>query len=472
MGKLGGFLSRKPVPSNAGPAPRPAPENPLELDEELFSALGARVGGENEALRNLLLNASAKINELDAIKDAVNQLADPVGKALAAYEAEKSEKVGLQALLNNTRTAFGKLRNEMADLEKRHAATQSECLLLRQELIGAQDLLKSTEATKKEISIDVAARRAQIAELESRLSQSEGDKQALSDENRRLDDRLIGSEKRLVVLESDLNSTRQRLLVTEDERRTLQESLDKTISDAARTQRKLAEAETSLTTVHGRLRHVEGNFAEVAAERARLANALEEAHERHEHERNSQRIRIDALQARVGATEKLLGEAREHMLARADEIRDYDRRLGETALSRDTIQAHIAEFEADKFKRESEYEELRQAHNTLKDRSAALARAYNAKDVDVTRALETNAALGERIEALENEIKIREQTAEKAIEELATALRREKHERAVAEGALDTGRKDFARLMREVMTLQRERTAQEPGPNPFAANAA
>ena len=64
MGKFGGFLSRMPVISDSR-APTPIPDNPLELDEELFSTLGARVGGENEALRNLLLNASTKINELE-----------------------------------------------------------------------------------------------------------------------------------------------------------------------------------------------------------------------------------------------------------------------------------------------------------------------------------------------------------------------------------------------------------------------
>jgi predicted nucleic acid-binding Zn-ribbon protein len=360
----------------------------------------------------------------------------------------------------------------MADLEKRQAATQSECLMLRQELISTQDLLKSAEATKQEVSIDVAARRAQIGELEVRLGQANGDNQALREENLRLDDRLIAAEKRIVVLESDLNSTRQRLLMNEDEKRSLQTSVDKSVIEAARLQRKLAEAETSLTTVHGRLRHVEGNFAETSTERARLANALEEANERHEHERNSQRIRLDALQARVGATEKLLGEAREHLLARADEIRGYDRRLGEMAIERDGAHAKAADLDADRLKRESEYEELRQTHTTLKDRSAALARAYNAKDVELTRTVETTVALSARIQALEAEMAARQETTEKALEDLTAALRREKHERSVAEGALDTGRKDFARLMREVMTLQRDQAAREPGPNPFAANAA
>src|SRR5262245_51683477 len=86
-----------------------SPDNLLELDEELFSALGAQLGGENESLRNLLLDANAKIGELDSIKSAVGKLVDPVSKALCAFEAEKSEKISLQTTLNNTRTAYGKL---------------------------------------------------------------------------------------------------------------------------------------------------------------------------------------------------------------------------------------------------------------------------------------------------------------------------------------------------------------------------
>src|SRR5512141_2914085 len=100
MRKFGAFLARKPAAQDEL-APTPAgttlPENPLDLDEELFSAIGAQIGGENEALRNLLLDANAKIGELDSIKDAVGRLVDPVGKALRAIEAERAEKLALQA---------------------------------------------------------------------------------------------------------------------------------------------------------------------------------------------------------------------------------------------------------------------------------------------------------------------------------------------------------------------------------------
>src|SRR5689334_24194622 len=117
-----------------------ATDNTLEHEEELFSALGTHLGGDTESLRNLLHDANAKIGELDTIKNAVGKLVDPVSKALRAFEAEKSEKVSLQTVLNNTRAAYGKLRNEVAELEKRANFADKECQALRQELTTTQHL--------------------------------------------------------------------------------------------------------------------------------------------------------------------------------------------------------------------------------------------------------------------------------------------------------------------------------------------
>jgi len=476
MSKFGGFFARKAElydkPAEPTPSTTTPPENPLELDEELFSVLGAQLGGENESLRNLLLDANAKIGELDTIKSAVGKLVDPVSKALRAFEAEKSEKISLQTVLNNTRTAYGKLRNEVAELEKKAAFSEKECQALRQELATTQNLLRTLEATKAEIAIDVATRRAQIVDLEARLAQETGEGKALREENRRLDEKLSNGDKRMVSLDSELNAARQRLLLIEDEKRAQQISLDKISADAARLSRKLAETEAGLTATQGRLRHVEGNFAELSAERARLAGALDEANERHEHEITTQRMRFDALQARAAASEKLLGEAREHLLSRADEIRTYDRRASELALERDALQARIADLETERIQRESRFTEIDQARATLLERSTALARAFTAKEAALARAEDTIAALNEQVTALETARAAEKQAAEQRIEELNASLRREQMQCSVVEGALETARKDFARLMREAMALQRDQGTPEDPARLRAANAA
>jgi chromosome segregation ATPase len=476
MSKFGGFFARKAglydKPAEPTPSAAPLADNPLELDEELFTALGAQLGGENESLRNLLLDANAKIGELDSIKNAVGKLVDPVSKALRAFETEKSEKISLQTVLNNTRTAYGKLRNEVAELEKKANLSEKECQALRQELTTTQNLLRTLEATKAEIAIDIAARRAQIVDLEARLAQETGEGKALREENRRLDERFSAADKRVVALESELNGARQRLLMLEDEKRAQQISLDKMSAESARLSRKLAETEASLTATQGRLRHVEGNVAELNTERTRLTAALDEANERHGHELTTQRMRFDALQARASASEKLLGEAREHLLSRADEIRIYDRRAGELALERDALQARVADLEAERIQRESEFKEVDQARATLMERSAALARAFTAKEAALTRAEDTIAALNEQVAALEAARAAEKQAADQRVEELSTSLRREQMQCSVVEGALETARKDFARLMREAMALQREQSAPDDPARLRPANAA
>jgi crescentin len=482
MSKFGGFFARKaglfdnpsePVPAATSTANvTNLPDNPLELDEELFSALGAQIGGDNESLRNLMLDASAKLGELDTIKAAVSKLADPLSKTLRAFEAEKSEKISLQTVLNNTRTAYGKLRNEVAELEKKTAVSDKECKSLRQELATTQSLLRTTETTKAEISIDIATRRAQIAELEQRLTQEAGENKSLREENRRLDERLAATDKRIIALESDINAARQRLLMAEDEKRAQQTSLNKASAEAARLSRKLAETEASLNAAQGRLRHVEANFVEANTERSRLVSALDESNERHEHELTSQHMRFDALQARATSTESLLVEAREHLLARAEEIREYDRRIGDMAMERDGMQARVSDLEAERIDRESKFVEIDQARTTYMERAATLTRAYTIKEAALARAEDTIAALNERVGFLENTLESGKQTTDQKFEELNAALRREKLERAVIEGALETGRKDFARLMREVMALQRNQQAAEDPVRPRAANAA
>jgi chromosome segregation ATPase len=488
MSKFGGIFARKssafdqlaqpsptavvtPLPDNSL-SDSSLPDNPLEIDEELFTSLGAQIGGDNETLRNLLLDASAKISELDGIKAAVSKLADPVGKALRAFEAERSEKVSLQTVLNNTRTAYGKLRNEVGELEKRLTLSEKDCHALRQELGTTQNTLRTVEATKAEIAIDIAARRAQIADLEGRLGQETTEATTLREENRRLNEKMTAANKRVITLESDINAARQRLLMADDEKRAQQASIDKMSAEAARLTRKLTETEASLNATQGRLRQVEGNFAEVNNERARLVTALDEGNERHNHELSSQRMRFEALQARASATDNLLGEAREHLLARAEEIRDYDRRLTDAVNERDNLHARLSDTEADRIRRESELQEMDHARSTLMERSGALTRAYASKEAALSRAEEAVAALTEQVERLSAEKANDKQLAEQAIEELGAALRREKLDRAVVEGALEAARKDFARVMREVMNLQRlQQDAEEPT-ELDAANAA
>jgi chromosome segregation ATPase len=468
MTKLVDFLGRKPA---APEQPALLPHN-LELDEELFSALGSQMGGENEVVRNLLLDAGYKLGELDEIKATINRLIEPVGRTLRAFEVEKAEKLALQSTLTTTRVDHDKLREEFAALERQSTAVSSEAVQLRQDLGNATRSIAALESAKAELTDATAGLRAQIGDLENRLTHETVESRRLREDGRRLDERLVAADRRSVQIDAELTAARQKLSLADSEKRTLQASLEKTITETARVARRLLETEHTLTATQTRLRQIEAQFAELSGERLRLASALEEANERHESEASANKSRVEALASRVAAAEKLLVEAREQLMGRADEVRKLEREVSELTLSRDTFANKLSSSDIARAEADAKIHEIEQSRAVLHDRNASLARAVQSKDQALARADEKIAALAENIAMLQAQIDANRQTYSREISDVNAALSREKVERAVAEGALEAGRKDLARVMREVMALQRRQTAQEPAPRLLSANAA
>jgi crescentin len=178
------------------------------------------------------------------------------------------------------------------------------------------------------------------------------------------------------------------------------------------------------------------------------------------------------LQARAAASDRLLSETREQLASRSEETRLLERRLSETTLERDTLASRAAALEADLFQRDGALREADLAKTALLERATALAKAYNSKEAEVARNLDTTKALTDRVAFLEEQVRTARDSVEREIEDLNEARRREKVERAVVEGALEAARKDFGRLMREVMTLEQQKLARDPLPQLRSANAA
>ncbi len=480
MTTLGGFLGLKSTAANSKRPAEPQAQNQVqnnvvELDEELFSPMATQIGEENEAIRNLLIDAEYKIGELDAIKDAFGKLVDPFNKTLRAFEEEKTKQLSLQTILNNTRVSYGKMRNELAAADKKATALESECAHLKEDLTSTQNTLRTVERAKAEQAVENAAHRTKNVDLERRLKQELKEREDTREENRRFGERLVAADKRIVALESDNESARQKVVVAERERSSIQSTLDQSHDENARISRRLIDAENTIGATQSRLRDIETTHAEVSAERSRLASALDQASERHRAEATSQYARFETLQTRATTTEKLLDEARQNLAARSDEIRGFERRLIEASLVRNALESKLGEIERANTERESQLKETEQARAALAERTAMLAKAVKAREIALKRAEETIVLMNDRIGQIEGVMQVARETAEEQIEELNAALQREKLERAMADGALETGRKDFNRILRELQALQARRgeaNDYEPLPVPAHANAA
>ena len=469
MSKLGGLLGLK---AN-GESRAQAGDNVIGVDEELFSPAG-QMGEENEAVRNLLLDAEFRIGELDAIKSTFGKLVDPINKALRQVEIEKAERLSLQTILNNTRTAHGKIRTELANAEKKIAAFETETTRLKEDLSAAQQILRATEGVKAEQSVEIASQRTKLLDLERRLQQEVLQKDAMRDEARRFAERVASADKRIVQLESETEAARQKVVLSEKERSSLQSSLDLSHEEIARVSRRLVEAEKAFASTHARLLQTEAGLAEANGERARFAAALDDANERHRAELTSHNARYETLRTRATATEKLLEEARQSMTDRAGELRTFDRRLVEASLIRNTLEGKLGDIERAHSEREAQLQELEQIRNVLIERNVALTKQITAREAELNRTEEKALSLNDQIGLLENQLQSAQMSAEQQIETLTSQLQREKLERSMAEGALETGRKDFSRLLREITALQarREANGEDPLPLPQYVNAA
>lgn len=325
MGKFS-FIGRRPNVPVAGnknivadqiavpeiPPSAPEPEKPQKitaLDNELFLPVARQLGEENESIRNLLIDAEHKIEELDVIKRAIGKLVEPVTEKLRTLEA---------------------VRSELGTAEKKIVMLDGEVARLRESGALAQQKIIALESTKTEQSAELATRNAQIADLQGRMLQQGGEIQAARDENRHLSEGAALADKRAAKLESEGEVTRQKLMVSETERATVQKSLDKAFVDIAQMSQRLLDTEKSAAATQIRMQNAEQMLADTQAERHRLATALDEAMQKHQSEIASQKSSYEALQGRAALTEKLIEDMRKSMRERAEEIQSFDRRLAES----------------------------------------------------------------------------------------------------------------------------------------------
>ncbi len=432
-----------------------APSEPeIELDNELFFPIATQLGQDNEAVRNLLMDAEHKIGELESIKVSIAKLVDPVCNTLRGYEETKSEKLILQRALNTTREVCNKLRDDLSAVEKKATKFRIECTRLQEITTLAKQTIAGLERTKTEQLAELAVHRAHLAELQGVTQQQASDLRLTRDENLRLSERVVAADQQIVQLEGDARAAQQAARQLKEERATSQAALEKTFGELARTTRRLSEADKAVASTQARLKATEINLAEVQADRARLAAALDEANHAHREETNLLNSRLEAVQARWTLTENLLEEARRALVARAEEMRTFDRRVADAITTNDTLAERLSSAEALLAERELQIRDLEQARTLLAEEAHKLIQAATSRERIYQGAQESIREKGTLVELLEEQITASRGAYEMQVESLSAQLQREQLERSMAEGALETARKDVSRLQQEIGALR------------------
>ena len=460
------------TPATAETVPPISPGKGPDGDDrpaESWAEIGSRIGGDNEALRNLLVDTGRRIGALDELKDAFGKLVDPINKTLRVLEQEKSDNVSLRGTLADIRSSYETLRSEFGELAKRSAGQETEIDRLRHELDQAQQHGRSSEIAKSDLADELTTVRGRVAELERNLVQEVNSVRALSDEKHAVADHAAAADKRIVELEAETTHSRERLVLLENEKRSLQGSLDSLVAENSRLSRRVTETENALTGARSRIEQIETALTASEQQCNKFTGAIDEANERRQTEGNALNLRLEAMQSRASAAEKLLGEVRQSLITRTEENRQSERKVVEATVARNSTEKKLEQLLGSLQTQERQVKDLETSRATLVERSNTLLKTVKARETALARAEERIQALSERVTQMENDAEANRSKTEKRVEELNSALQRERLERAVTEGALEATRKNYAELQRE-LAAERSGRRDETAPTLVGEN--
>src|SRR3954463_2796349 len=134
MAKLSQLFSRNPEPTASSPlaADTDTTGNVTAIEPESEHEVSARLGQACEALRNLIIEAGCKANDLEEAKKAFVSIVDPAEHALRTLEHEKTRNISLSRTLSQLRTDRDGLRVRFNDLTRNADALASEKEALRE----------------------------------------------------------------------------------------------------------------------------------------------------------------------------------------------------------------------------------------------------------------------------------------------------------------------------------------------------
>ncbi len=449
---LRGLAGAKSTPDAASaPAPdQKSADHSASRDKMTFADLGARIGEDNEALRSLLIDTSHQLSTIDDLKDTFGKLVDPLSNLLTTLEQERADNAGSQGALAAIRTSHEMLRAEFRTLEKRSSELEGDNERLGRDLEQAQQNARALEEEKAKLNGEVSAARGAMAMLVKQLGEEAGNAWLLNEEKRLLTERTETSGRRIVGLEAEIAHARERLSLLENDKDTLQAALDRMVAESSRLSRQLADSERALSDSRSRLRQMEGNLAAAESERDSLAAACADANERRQSEVHALGLKLDALRSRSDAAEKLTADLRQSLIERTEAIRSAEAKLLEVILARGEAENKVEHLAVVCSGREQQAKQFELEVAALTERCKTLSATLTANERSLTHANEKIRSLTGHVERLQLDTAAYRAETEEHIVQLNATIEHERSERALAEGALETTRADYARIQRQM----------------------
>jgi crescentin len=409
---------------------------------EATQAIGVRY----ETIHGGLDSISRVVEHLRAIEPLLAEIRSPVAEEFEARRAEHAELISLRA-------AFEQAARQLA-------AAQAEERELSAKLAASDAALTESDARRQALDVALEDGALEVDRLRNGLQQSElkvgGLEAALRDASGRAD-HLTQDVETLRVQTQDIDARRgeseaalaaakQQSALQLEELGTLKKRLDQAGSDVARLSRIETELEAQIAAERARVLATENALTTVQADSARTIRGLESQVESGRAEVSALQTRLETATGRADKLEEMNGQISARLNDSSAQQQAVERRAGDLNVALERALERVRNLE-------DEVEDLRGRHAGVDTARAAaieradqLAKTVGAHEKALKRAEERAAQLRTRFEALQaSEDEIRRAHDDK-VAELQTEIERIRAEAALAEGALESARRDRSRL--------------------------
>jgi crescentin len=441
-----GSRVERPTPSLSFSASLPRQEQQVDP----LSVIGKR----NEDLRQGVEVLFERLEQIDQFRAQFQGLVGGVATVIEELEATKLRFAEVQGSLNAERDAHTDVRGRLAQTSADLDRLTQENQLLGNERSRLEGMVHQLESASEEMSLALREKEISINDLERQLrGEAERARQLNSEnESRREEiDRLSGI---VAALELDIGNLQDKTGLLEEENRTLAQALQDAQASTFRLNRQVSELEPLVQRLREQNAQLDHNLQSEREMRDRLNSQKIEESERARADVSALQVKLEAVSSRADANERFLGEARRQLRDKLEELRVSERKGIDAALQVNTLQKKIEANERDQAQAAAKIEELENSRKLIMERADMIAKAAKAKDVALQKTEQKIAFLSDRIEENAKRAQRDRDQLEARLAEMAEALEKERTERAIAEGALQSARRDRLQLQREVLSAK------------------
>lgn len=430
-----------------------ADSNVETLPEAVFQrGVGLQRSEESEALHKLLTDTRRKIDDLDTLKGALNDMALPFRGAMRALDQERALSNHLSRQLSEKAAVCDDLRDALQQAETRTRQVETEAESLRDVADQARESGRTAESSQAALADEIKRRDAKINALERLLDQEIAQRRGLSESCRTLQEQAFQSENRIAELQDALTAAGQACEALKQDKRSLWRSAEQAREEAERLGRRLAEGEGVLSAIRVELGKVEARYTEVCAERSRLADIVDDLQEQHGAERQRLNSRLEALETRAAAAERLAAETRQRLIERTEEARSFICKTAEATIARSAAERRLASLQTSKGLRPDSEEDPTESRTALSEYLRAL--NVRSREMAMASATEKLAARSERQGQAAAGSTSRQAGTDKQPKPFVEGLPVGRARPSAVEDALAAARKADARLETEVASLR------------------